>query len=119
MVRMAGMAGLVHDCVEPVFLVGGVLDRPQGAVGVVHAVRSLHHVAVPVLVRGFVVAGVRILYAVLVRVLGMGLRFLFYGKINVINVTVFDSSAASLRYTIDFPERNTSAREEDADPTAT
>lgn len=73
-VRMVGMTGLVDDRVETVLLVGGVLDGPQRAVGVVHAVRSLYHVAVSVLVRGLVVAGVRVLYAVLVRVLRMGLR---------------------------------------------
>lgn len=67
------MSGFVDDRVKTVLLVGRVLNGPQGAVGVVHAVRSLDHVAVPVLVRGLVVAGVRILYAVLVRVLGMGL----------------------------------------------
>lgn len=67
------MTGLVHDRVETVLLVGRVLDGSQGAVGVVHAVRSLHHVAVPVLLRGLVVTGVWVLNAVLVRVLGMGL----------------------------------------------
>lgn len=74
MVRVVGMAGLVDDGVETVFLVGGVLDGSQGAVGVVHAVRSLDHVAVPVLVSGLVVARVRVLHAVLVRVLGVGLQ---------------------------------------------
>jgi len=67
------MTGLVDDRVKTVLLVGRVLHGPQGAVGVVHAVRSLHHVAVPMLLRGLVVAGVRVLNAVLVRVLGMGL----------------------------------------------
>lgn len=73
-VRMVGMAALVDDRVKTVLLVGGVLDGSQRAVGVVHAVRSLYHVAVPVLVRGLVVAGVRVLDAVLVRVLGVSLR---------------------------------------------
>lgn len=68
------MAALVDDRVKTVLLVGGVLDGPQRAVGVVHAVRSLDHVAVPVLVSGLVVAGVRVLDAVLVRVLGVSLR---------------------------------------------
>lgn len=73
-IRMIGMAGFVDDCVETVVLVSHVLDGPQGAVGIVHAVRPFHHVTVPVLVRGLVVAGVRVLDAVLVRVLGMSLR---------------------------------------------
>lgn len=74
MFRMVGMAGFVDDRVKTVFLVGHVLDGPQRAVWVVHAVRSLHHVTIPVFVRGLVVAGVRVLYTVFVRVLGMGLE---------------------------------------------
>lgn len=73
MVRVVGVTRLVDDRVETVLLVSHVLDGPQGAVRVVNAVRSLNHVAVSVLVSGLVIAGVRVLYAVLVRILGMSL----------------------------------------------
>jgi hypothetical protein len=73
-VWMVGVTGLVNDCVKTVFLVGYVFDGPQRTIGVVHAVRSLHHVTVSVFVRGLVVAGVRVLHAVFVRVFWMSLR---------------------------------------------
>lgn len=73
-VWMVRVTGLVNDRVKTIFLVGNVFDGPQRTIGVVHTVRSLHHVAVSILVRGLVIAGVRVLYTVLVRVLWMSLR---------------------------------------------
>jgi len=73
-IRVAGVATLVDNRIKTIFFIGRILDGPQGAVGIMHTVRSLHDVTVPVLVRGFVVASVWILYAVLVRVLWMSLR---------------------------------------------
>jgi len=71
---MVGVTALVDDRVKTVFLVCHVLDGPQCAVGIMHAVRPLHHVAISVLVRGLVVAGVGVLHSILIRVFWMSLR---------------------------------------------
>uniref|UniRef100_A0A2S2PSJ6 Uncharacterized protein n=1 Tax=Schizaphis graminum TaxID=13262 RepID=A0A2S2PSJ6_SCHGA len=90
-VWMVGVTGLVNDCVKTVFLVGYVFDGPQRTIGVVHAVRSLHHVTVSVLVRGLVVAGVRILHAVFVRVFWMSI------VVHVVVVVVSSAATVTLR----------------------
>jgi hypothetical protein len=72
--RMNRVADLLDDGVEAVVVVGRVLDHPDCAVGFVHRVRALHHVSVPLLVGGLHVAGVRVVYAVVVCVFRVGLR---------------------------------------------
>lgn len=72
-VRVIGMAGLMYYGIKTVFLVGRVLDGPQGTIRIVYTVRSLYHVTIPGFVRGLVVTSVWILYTVLVRILRMGL----------------------------------------------
>lgn len=73
MVWMVGMTALVDDGVKTIFFIGRILDSPQRTVRIVYGVRSFHHVSVPGFVRGLIVTGVWVLYAVLERVLGMGL----------------------------------------------
>lgn len=73
-IRVVGMTGLVNDSIKTVFLVGCVFDGSQGTIGIMHAVRSLHDVTVPILVCGFVIASMWILYAILIRVFRVSLR---------------------------------------------
>lgn len=64
---------LVHDRIKAVVIVGGVVNGAHRAIGLDQRVLSLHDVAIALLGLGFDVAGVRILDAVVERVLGIGL----------------------------------------------
>lgn len=72
--RMVGVSNLLHDRIEAVVLVGRVLDDARGAVGLLQRVGALHQVAVAMLPLVLVVAGVRVLDAVLELVLRVRLR---------------------------------------------
>lgn len=67
--RVMRVVLVVHVRVEPVLLVGRVRHLPDASVRLHHAVASVHHITVAFFPLVFVVLGVRVLDAVLVRVL--------------------------------------------------
>ena len=67
-----GGRGLVDDGVESVVVVGGVLDGALAAVGLDEGVAALDYVTVAGLLLGLDVAGVGVVDAVAVAVLGVG-----------------------------------------------
>lgn len=75
MLGVVRLAGLVHDSVEAIFLVGGVLDSADGAVGVVNGVFALDNVAVASLPLVLEIAGMGVVHCVVILVLGVGLKF--------------------------------------------
>lgn len=68
--RMVRVVLVVHVGVEAVVLVGRVGHLPDAAVRFDQTVLAVHDVAFPVLGVVFMVAGVRVLDAVFVRVMG-------------------------------------------------
>lgn len=62
--RMDAVAALRHDRVEPVLVVGRVVHCPHRAVRFHDAVRTLNHVALPVLPLALQITRVQVLYAV-------------------------------------------------------
>lgn len=72
--RVMSVVDVLDVSVEPVVLVGGVRHLPDAAVRFDQAVLAVHDVAVPVLRLMVVVARVRVLDAVFVRVVRRRLR---------------------------------------------
>lgn len=70
MLRMVGMVNVMDVRVETVVLVGRISHLPDATVRLDEAVLPVDHVSVAVLRLVFLVAGVRIFDAVLVRVMG-------------------------------------------------
>ena len=70
----------VHDGVETVVGVGGVLNSALGAVGVHHGVGALHNVSIAGLVLALGVTGVSVLHVVGEAVLGVGIVSLNLGN---------------------------------------
>lgn len=68
--RVVRVVLVVHVSVETVVLVGRVRHLPDAAVRFDQAVLAVHHVPFAVLRLVFMVAGVRVLNAVFVRVMG-------------------------------------------------
>lgn len=73
--RVHWSADLLDHCVEPIVVVGGVLDDPHRSVWLVDAVRSMHYVTVANLVLGLDVASVRVVHPIVEGVLWMSLQF--------------------------------------------
>ena len=69
-----GVAAVGDDGVEAAVLAGRVVHDALPAVGLQQRVLALHHVAVALLLGVLVVAGVGVLHAVLVVVLGVRLK---------------------------------------------
>uniref|UniRef100_A0AAG5D7K1 Uncharacterized protein n=1 Tax=Anopheles atroparvus TaxID=41427 RepID=A0AAG5D7K1_ANOAO len=63
--RMVGMSDALHVRLESVVLIRGVLHHSLGSIGLVQRVGSLDDVSIPVFPLALVVAGVRVLHAIL------------------------------------------------------
>ena len=70
---MDGLAGPLHDGVEPVLVVGFVVDFPEGAVGLLEGVVPLDFVAFPGLVLALDVVCMRVVDFVFELVVGSSL----------------------------------------------
>lgn len=70
--HFGGWGSLVHDRVESVVVVGGVVNSSHGTVGLHERVLALDHITVTFLGLRFDVSGVGVLDAVVERVLGIG-----------------------------------------------
>lgn len=75
--RMVGVSDLLDDRVETVVLVGRVLDNTSGSVRFLQRVSALDDIAVAALPLLLVVAGVRVLDAIVELVLGVAVLVLF------------------------------------------
>ena len=74
LLRVDSVAAVRHHGIEAVVVVGRVVDRSLGAVGLQKGVLALDHVAVALLVGVLIVPGVRVLDSVFVRVFRVGLE---------------------------------------------
>lgn len=72
--RMYRRSDFLHDGIESVVVVRGVLDDTHASVGLVHAVRAVNDVAVTHLVLRLHVARVRIVHAIIESVPRMRLQ---------------------------------------------
>lgn len=70
--RMDGRCGLGDDCVETVHIIGRIVDGTDRTVGLDQRVLSLDDITVAHLMLGFDVAGVSVGYAIVERVLWVG-----------------------------------------------
>lgn len=77
---MMSVSDLFHDCVEAIFLVGGICNDAVGSIGFVQSVLALDDVAIAVLPLRLVVAGLGVLHSV----------FVFVGRV-VVGVVLFMS----------------------------
>lgn len=63
--RMYCRSNFLYDGIEPVVIVRRVFDDAHASVGLVHAIRAMDDVAVPHLMLGLHVAGMRIVHTVI------------------------------------------------------
>jgi len=79
-ISVLGSVGVADDCVESIVVISGVVDSPDGAIGLHQGVVSLHHITVPSLGLALLVPGVMVGYAVVKLV---GRMRVWFGSVSL------------------------------------